>query len=156
MHKDISNARNDFHHKISYALIKDNQLIALEDLNVKGMMKNHKLAKHIGDAGWSQLIRFIEYKADWYGRKAIKVDRFFPSSKVHHECGYYNADLKLSEREWFCPKCKKWIKRDLNAANGILKEALIIINGGEDASLKVSGSCQHKLKLRTEKEAHVL
>jgi putative transposase len=116
-------------HKVSHKLISDYDIIALEDLNVKGMIKNHKLAKHISDASWGTFVRLLEYKADWNDKQIVKVNRFYPSSKTCCECGWINQDLNLSIREWTC-KNGHVLDRDLNAAKNILKEGLKIISSG--------------------------
>lgn len=119
-HEKIANQRQDFLHKLSRQLIEDNQLIAIEDLNVKGMVKNHNLAKSISDAGWSEFTRQLSYKGDWYGCHIGQIDRYFPSSKRHFVCGFIYEGLTLSERQWFCPECQEWVDRDENASQNIL------------------------------------
>ena len=130
IHKKITNSRIDNLHKVSTELIKKYDTIFLEDLNIKGMVKNHKLAKHISDASWSKFISMLEYKASWNDKQIIKVDRFFPSSKTCNCCGYVNQNLKLDIREWTCPSCKTKLDRDLNASKNILKEGIKIISLG--------------------------
>jgi putative transposase len=117
-------------HKISTDLIKKYDTIFLEDLNIKGMVKNHKLAKHISDASWGKFVEFLKYKALWNNKKIINIDRFFPSSKTCNCCGYINQNLKLDIREWTCPSCNTVLDRDLNAAKNILKEGNKIISSG--------------------------
>jgi putative transposase len=119
-HERIANQRNDFLHKLSRRLVDENQAICLEDLNVKGMTANHCLAKSIQDSSWSEFVRQLEYKASWYGSSVVKVDRFFPSSKRCHVCGYIKEDLTLADREWTCPECGIQHHRDTNAAKNIL------------------------------------
>lgn len=119
-HEKIANQRQDFLHKLSHQLVEENQLIAIEDLNVKGMVKNHSLAKSISDAGWSEFTRQLGYKGGWYGCHIGQVDRFFPSSKRHFKCGFIYEGLTLSERQWFCPECQEWVDRDENASRNIL------------------------------------
>lgn len=130
IHKKITNSRIDNLHKVSTELIKKYDTIFLEDLNIKGMVKNHKLAKHIIDASWSKFISMLEYKASWNDKQIIKVDRFFPSSKTCNCCGYVNQNLKLDIREWICPSCNSKLDRDLNASKNILKEGIKIISLG--------------------------
>ena len=132
IHKKITNSRMDNLHKISTELIKKYDTIFLEDLNIKGMVKNHKLAKHISDASWGKFITMLEYKALWNDKQIINIDRFFPSSKTCNCCGYINKNLKLDIREWTCPSCKSKLDRDLNASKNILKEGLKITSSGTD------------------------
>lgn len=122
IYKKITNSRLDNLHKVSTELIKKYDLIVLEDLNVKGMVKNHKLSKHISDASWSKFIELLTYKAEWNDKEIVKIDRFFPSSKTCNCCGYINQNLDLSTREWTCPSCYTKLDRDLNASINILKE----------------------------------
>jgi len=119
----VSNARNDFLHKLSKAIIDDNQVIVVEDLNVKGMQKTD-LAKSVSDSGFGTFVRYLEYKADWYGRQLIKVDRFYPSSKLCNVCGYKHNELKLSDRYWQCPICGTYHDRDINASINLYKVGL--------------------------------
>lgn len=129
LHVKIANIRNNNLHQITSKLISENQVICMEDLAVKNMMKNHCLAKAIGDASWGELVRQITYKADWYGRRVIKIDRFFPSSKTCANCGYVNEDLALNQREWKCPQCARVLDRDLNASLNILMRGLSLTVG---------------------------
>jgi putative transposase len=130
IHKKITNSRIDNLHKISTNIIKTNDIIILEDLNIKGMVKNHKLAKHISDASWGKFITMLEYKANWNERKIVKIDRFFPSSKTCNCCGFINQNLKLGMREWTCPSCNTKLDRDVNATKNILKEGNKILSLG--------------------------
>lgn len=99
----------------------------MEDLNVNGMLRNHKLAESIQEMNFGEFKRILEYKAKWHNRKIVYVDRFYPSSKTCHNCGYVNKQLKLSDRQWICPQCGEVIERDYNAALNILDEGLRII-----------------------------
>ena len=121
LYQRITNIRNDHLNKVSWQIVRDNGTIVLEDLNIKGMMKNHCLAKSVADVSLADLVRMIKYKAAWYGRTVLQVDRWFPSSKTCAECGYIKQDLTLSDREWVCPRCGVKHDRDLNAANNIKK-----------------------------------
>ena len=120
IHDKISNQRNDFLHKLSHRLVGENQAIFTEDLHVKGMMVNHCLAKSISDASWSEFVRQVKYKSEWNGVYFRQIDRFFPSSKRCHACGWINQSLFLKDREWVCQGCGQAVNRDFNAAQNIL------------------------------------
>ena len=132
IYKKITNSRKDNLHKVSTDLIKKYDTIFLEDLNIKGMIKNHKLSKHIQDCSWGTFITYLEYKSLWNDKQVIKIDRFFPSSKKCSKCGYINQYLKLDIREWTCPSCKTKHDRDFNAATNIKQEGFKIISSGTD------------------------
>lgn len=142
VHEKIKNQRKDFQHKWSRRIVNENQVIISEDLNVKGMLKNHKLAKSIQDASFSSFCNMIEYKSKELGRTYIKINTFYPSSKLCHCCGYKNTTLELKDREWTCPNCGSYLDRDNNAAINILHEGLKILsrdtagNTGDDKSSK--------------------
>ena len=126
IHEKIASCRLDTLHKVSKELVKSYDLICIEDLNVKGMIKNHKLSKHIADASWGNFVTLLQYKCDWYGKELVKVNRFYPSSKSCGDCGWINQELKLSDREWTCKSCGVVHDRDVNASRNILKEGLKI------------------------------
>ena len=130
IHEKITNCRLDTLHKVSYQLVNENDLIVCEDLNVKGMIKNHKLSKHIADASWGNFVTLLQYKCNWYGKELVKVNRFYPSSKTCGDCGWINQELKLSDREWTCNSCGVVHDRDVNASRNILKEGLKILGQG--------------------------
>lgn len=123
--KRIANQRKDFLHKLSTNIIRNNDVICLEDLAVANMVKNHKLAQNIADASWSEFVRQLSYKAEWYGRRISTIDRYYPSTKTCHVCGNVNEEVSnLSIRKWLCPNCGTNHDRDINAAINILNEGL--------------------------------
>ena len=127
-YKRITDKKQYYLHQISNYLIDENQVICMEDLNVSGMLKNHKLAGSIQEMSFYEFKRMLEYKANWYGRKLVFVDRFYPSSKTCNHCGYINKKLKLSDRQWVCPDCGEIIERDYNAALNIRDEGIRLIS----------------------------
>jgi putative transposase len=144
VHQEIGDARKDFLHKLTTRLVRENQTIAVEDLAVKNMVKNRKLALAISDASWGELVRQLEYKCNWYGRTFVKIDRWFPSSKRCAECGYIVEKLPLNIREWDCPKCGTHHDRDVNAAKNILAAGLAVKVCGANVRPdrhKSDGSC---------------
>lgn len=122
IHERVANQRRETLHEATIQAVRDSRAIAVEDLNVKGMTKNHRLARSVSDASMSEMHRQLEYKCSWYGRDFVKVDRWYPSSKTCGECGYVYDGLTLSMREWTCPNCGTRHDRDLNAAINIAKE----------------------------------
>jgi putative transposase len=126
VHAQITDARTDFLHKLTTQLVRENQTIVIEDLAIKNMVKNHKLANAISDAAWGELVRQLTYKCQWYGRELVKIDRYFPSSKRCGNCGHIVDQMPLNIREWECPKCGTNHDRDLNASNNILAAGLAV------------------------------
>ena len=127
LYKKINDRKQYYLHSVSNSLIDENQVICMEDLNVKGMVKNHNLAESICEMNFGEFRRMLEYKANWYNRKIVFVNRFYPSSKTCHNCGYINKSLTLNDRQWVCPQCGEVIERDYNAALNILDEGLRIM-----------------------------
>jgi putative transposase len=140
LHNKIANKRNDFIQQETTKLINNYDIIAIEDLNVSGMVKNRKLAKSISDASFSEFYTVLSYKADWYGKEIIKVDRWFASSKICSECDWKNNELTLSDRVFHCQCCGLTIDRDLNASKNILKEALRV-----SSAIRTPSECQTEI-----------
>ena len=138
-HRKVTDSRKDFHHKLSSRLIDENQVIAIEDLAVKNMVKNRKLARAISEQGWSSFTTMLGYKAKWHGRTVVRVDRFFPSSKTCSCCAFVVEKLPLNIREWECPRCSATHDRDVNAARNILAASKVVLACGVDGR-PVSGS----------------
>ncbi|EGP5143500.1 transposase [Enterococcus faecium] len=124
LHEKVMNQRTDFLNKLSTEIIKNHDIICIEDLNTKGMLRNHKLAKSISDVSWSSFVTKLQYKADWYGREIIKIDKWFPSSQICSKCGHKDGKKPLDIREWTCLICHAHHDRDINASINILTEGL--------------------------------
>ena len=131
VHARIADRRRDFLHKLSTRLIRDNQTICIETLAVKNMVQNRCLSKAISDVGWSEFVSQLEYKANWYGRTLVKIDKWYPSSKRCHDCGHILDSLTLDVRAWTCPECGTVQDRDINAAKNILAAGLAVTACGE-------------------------
>lgn len=142
LHASVNDARNDFLHQLSTRIVRENQVVAVEDLNVSGMIQNPKLARDISDASWSRFRSMLEYKCAWYGRQFVATDRWLPTSKRCSDCGYTLDELRLSVREWTCPACGAQHDRDRNAAKNILNAALATIKESTTAGLAGSYACQ--------------
>jgi putative transposase len=134
VHAHVTDARRDFLHKLSTRLVSENQVIAVETLSVMNMKRNHSLAKSISDAGWSEFVRQLAYKAQWYGCELVGIDRWYPSSKTCSACGHVPGKMPLSVREWTCPECGTHHDRDVNAARNILAAGLAVSAHGEAVS----------------------
>ena len=128
IHEKITNSRTDFQHKLSTRLINEYDMISLEDLSIKNMIKNENLSYSISDSSWSSFVSMLEYKAQWYGKKVIKIDRWYPSSKTCSSCDFIIDKLSLAVRKWKCPKCGENHERDFNAAKNIHRQGLTITN----------------------------
>jgi putative transposase len=137
VHEKITNARKDYLHKVSTEIVKSHDIISVEDLAVKNIMKNHKLAQAMSDVSLGSFYSMLEYKANWNDKQFVKIDRFFPSSKMCSNCGWINQDLTLSIREWNCESCGEKHDRDFNASKNILKQGLKILSGsGIESDIK--------------------
>lgn len=141
IHEKISNQRSDFLHKLSHRLVSENQAIFAEDLNVKGIMANHCLAKSVADTGWSEFIHQVKYKSEWNGVYFGQIDRFFPSSKRCNTCGWINESLSLKDREWICQDCHQVVDRDFNAAQNILQFGLLQRTEGRSETKRPGRPC---------------
>ena len=126
----VANRRRDYIHKFTTRIVRENQTVCVEDLNVQGMQSNHCLAKSVSSAAFGEIVRQLEYKCGWYGRDFVKVGRWYPSSKTCHHCGFVNHGLTLKDRVWICGGCGKEIDRDFNASENIRDEGIRILSGG--------------------------
>ena len=124
IHEKITNMRRDFLNKLSTEIIKNHDIICIEDLSSKNLMKNHRLAKAIGDVSWSEFVRMLEYKAKWYEKQVSKISRWYPSSQICSDCGVTSGKKALHIREWICENCGSHHDRDVNASINILHEGL--------------------------------
>src|SRR5215469_16919807 len=153
LHKCIADKRRNYQHQLSAQLVHENQVICVESLAVKNMVQNPHLAKAIGDVGWGEFVRQLEYKAHWYGRTLVKIDRFFPSSKTCSACGYVLEDLDLSMREWVCLKCSIHHERDQNAAKNVFIEGLRLNAAG--LAVKACGGSVRPVRARARQAAPI-
>jgi len=124
-YEKVSSQRKDFQHQLSIKIVRGNRLIAIEDLNIKGMVRNRQLAKHILDVGWGQFLSMLAYKGEWYGCEVVKINRWYPSSKTCSQCGAEMETIPLHVRSWACPLCGAFHGRDINAAINILKQTTV-------------------------------
>ena len=145
-HQRLKNIKENYLHKVTNTLLNENQVICIEDLNVKGMLKNHKLARSIQELSLNRFETILKYKSNWYGRDLINIDRFYPSSKTCSDCGYINKELKLSDREWICIDCGVLHDRDFNAAINIENEGLKIYK--ELNNLEIQDFIKNKIPIR--------
>ena len=149
IYKKINNQRNDYLHKLSRHIIDENQIICIEDLKVKNMLSNHKLARSISDASWSRFVSMLLHKASWYGNIFVKVPNNYPSSQLCSKCGYKNSITKdLKVRTWACPECGTIHDRDINAAKNILRKGIEILSkdGTHPDSLSMLDSLESSRK----------
>ena len=151
LHARVADRRRDHLQKLSTRLVRENQVIVVEDLNIAGMVKNHKLARVISDAAWRMLLSLLSYKCEWYGRDLVKVDRFFPSSKTCSHCGHVVDRLSLDVRRWTCPVCKTEHDRDENAARNILAAGHAVAACGPGVSHRL---LRQEVQLGLKQEAH--
>jgi len=154
LHEKITNIRTDYLHKVSTEIVKNHDIISVEDLAVKNIMKNHNLAQTMSDVSLGTFYSMLEYKCEWNEKQFVKIDRFFPSSKTCSKCGWINQDLTLDVREWECSSCGEKHNRDFNASKNILKQGLKILSGlGTNSDIKQkqveSFSLEKAMKLET-------
>jgi putative transposase len=149
LHEKITNSRHNMQHQVSSFLVNNYDVIALESLNVKGMLANHRLAQAISDVAWSGFVSKLEYKAQWFGKEVVRIETFFPSSKTCSCCGHQKSNLRLEEREWTCVSCNTKHDRDINAAKNILQRGITILSSGTD-------DYRHGAKIRPEKRVKPL
>jgi putative transposase len=152
-HQRVADARRDHLHKLSRRIVNENQVVVVEDLNVKGMVKNPNLAKAISDAGWGTLTRFIEYKCEREGKAFIKTNRWFPSTKTCSACGRVCDKMGLEVRQWTCSHCGASHDRDVNAAKNIRDEGIRLLASGTGASAS-RGTISRRKKLAASRVAH--
>jgi putative transposase len=155
-HDKINNQKDYYLHEVVNQILGENQTIGIENLNVKGMLKNHKLAKSIQEVSWTRFNTILKYKAEWYGRSVIEVDQFFASSKLCNICGYKNVDLTLNDRSWVCPECGESHDRDINAANNIKQKVMKIKIGlsSPESTLQESKSIRSSMIEETKRESY--
>ncbi|OCQ93398.1 transposase [Nostoc sp. MBR 210] len=145
VYERVSNSRQDFLHKLSYKLVSDSQAVIVENLHIKGMVRNYNLAKAISDCGWGMFTNFLSYKLERKGGKLVEIDRWFPSSKLCHVCFYQIGEMPLDVREWDCPNCKTHHDRDENASHNIRAEGIRMLKAEGSAVSAVGGEVRPKL-----------
>jgi putative transposase len=150
VHERLSNARQDFLHKLSRTITDDSQVVVVENLNIRGMVKNRKLSKAIAQSGWGMFLNFLSYKLECFGGVLVEIDRFFPSSKMCSSCGHIHQELELKDREWTCSQCSTHHLRDKNASQNIRTEGMRIIGlghspRGDDVRLR---TCSEQLSVK--------
>jgi len=145
VYERVSNSRQDFLHKLSYKLVSDSQAVIVENLHIKGMVRNHNLAKAISDCGWGMFTNFLSYKLERKSGKLVEIDRWFPSSKLCHVCFYQIGEMPLDVREWDCPNCKTHHDRDENASHNIRAEGIRMLKAEGSAVSAVGGEVRPKL-----------
>ncbi len=137
VYEKITNKRTDHLHKVTIDIVNKNQVICIEDLNVKGMVNDHKLAQLLMDVSLGRFYQFLEYKSGWHNRDLVEIDRYFPSSKMCHRCNWINQNLKLSDRNWKCPRCNSVLDRDFNASINIRNQGINVLSGsGIESDIK--------------------
>src|SRR5262249_55445798 len=153
-HRKVRDARRDFLHRASTRLVRTADLIVIEDLNVRGMVRNRHLARAISDCGWGEFRRQLAYKCQRYGRRLVVIDRWYPSSKTCSVCGHLLAELSLGVRQWKCPSCSTRRDRDLNAAKNILAAGRAVARGSPGdacgADVRHSGSSRVRPAVKQE------
>lgn len=156
LHEKIANKRKDFQQKLSTKIIRDNQTIIVENLNITGMVKNHKLAKNISSVGWGEFVRQLKYKSEWYGKNLITIGRFDPSSKMCSCCAVINKELKLSDRYWACEACNIVHDRDINAAINIKNFGLLKAKSGQEMPAGLVEMSASKANRRSKKSVGII
>ena len=143
IHAKIADQRRDWQHKLTTQIVRENQVISVESLKIKNMVKNPCLAKSISDVGWGEIVRQLEYKSNWYGRTFVQIDQWYPSSKRCSACGHTLDTLSLDTREWQCQECGAHHDRDINAATNILSAGLAILSGADKLRLHELSTAGH-------------
>ena len=143
IHARIADQRRDWQHKLTTKMVHENQVISVESLKIKNMVKNPCLAKSISDVGWGEIVRQLEYKSNWYGRTFVQIDQWYPSSKRCSVCGHILDSLSLGIRDWHCPECGAHHDRDVNAATNILSAGLAILAGADQLRMHEKTTAGH-------------